>query len=145
MPPKTTSSSTTATTATTAAAAVALLAVTKRLLPGSPGTKRHLQQHGGQLVCVRYRHDPESGQRYTTVELLVDSGPMPLDRRSGPTVHVSVRQNEVTLQQLLARHGTHETGELQACLIPRPLAIALGLQDKVVRKKRPRTRSTKPK
>lgn len=127
------------------ATAVALMAVTKRLLPGSPGTKRHLQRHGAQLVCVRYRHDPDNGRRYTTVELLVDDAPMPLDRRSGPTVHVRIRHNEITLQQLLARHGAHETGELQACLIPRSLALALGLQDKVIRKKRPRTRPIKPK
>ena len=135
MPPKTPPS----------AARIALLAVTKRLLPGRPGTKRHQQQHGAQLVCVRYRHDPENGRRYTTVELLVDDSPLPLDRRSGPTVRVTIRPNEVALQQLLARHGQPETGESQPCQIPRPLALALGLQDKVIRNKRPRTRSTKPK
>lgn len=46
---------------------------TKRLLPGVPGTKRLLECYGDSLVCVRYRHSAESNQRYTTVELLVDT------------------------------------------------------------------------
>ncbi|MDT7836898.1 hypothetical protein [Aquabacterium sp. OR-4] len=129
----------------TRASDVALLTVTKRLLPGRPGTKQHLQRYGAQLVCVRYRHDPEQGHRYTTVELLVDDGPLPLDRRSGPTVLLKVQPHEIALQQLLALHGNHTISELQPCLIPRALAIALGLQAKVIRKKRPRIRSTQPK
>lgn len=44
----------------------------KRLQPGAPGTKRLLERFGESLVCVRYRIDPESQLRFTTVELVVE-------------------------------------------------------------------------
>ena len=48
--------------------------VIKKMKPGDPGTKRLLAHYGEQLVCVRYRHDPQNRRRVTTVELIVDAG-----------------------------------------------------------------------
>jgi hypothetical protein len=55
--------------------------VTKTLWPPQHGTKRLKRHYGAQLVCVRYRHDRRMQHRYTTVELLIDHGPIKGARR----------------------------------------------------------------
>jgi len=43
-----------------------------KLKPGQRGTKKLVAEHGDSLVCVRYRHDEDSGTRIKTVELIVE-------------------------------------------------------------------------
>jgi hypothetical protein len=45
--------------------------------PGDKGTKRWLAQYGDRLLFVRYRHDTDTRERLTTVELIVDRRPAP--------------------------------------------------------------------
>lgn len=42
------------------------------LTPGAPGTEPWVARHGEALVCVRHRLDPQTGRRFTTVELVAD-------------------------------------------------------------------------
>lgn len=49
--------------------------VSKKLMPGQPGTKRLSALYGDALVCVRYRQDRASGRRFTTIEIVVDPAP----------------------------------------------------------------------
>jgi hypothetical protein len=46
--------------------------VLKTFQPGAPGTRRFTARFGKSLVCVRYRHDPDTGARVTTIELIVE-------------------------------------------------------------------------
>jgi hypothetical protein len=48
---------------------------TKKLLPVQPGTKRLADQYGEDLVCVRYRHEPEEDMVVKTMELLIGRTP----------------------------------------------------------------------
>ena len=48
----------------------------RKLKPGEPGTQKFLQRYGDDLVCVRYRYDATTERRVTTVELIVESGPV---------------------------------------------------------------------
>ena len=41
------------------------------LRPGDRGTRKLVERYGKRLVCVRYRYDPVTQRRYTTVELIV--------------------------------------------------------------------------
>lgn len=50
--------------------------VLKTLKPGDNGTKRLTSRYGDRLVCVRYRQDKAKNRRYTTVEIIVDEGPI---------------------------------------------------------------------
>lgn len=50
--------------------------VARALRPGMPGTKKHMQKYGKKLLMVRYRYDLKTKTRFTTVEIIVDSGPM---------------------------------------------------------------------
>lgn len=46
--------------------------VIRTLRPGVNGTKRLAKKHGPDLLCVRYREDPDQHKRYKTIELIVD-------------------------------------------------------------------------
>lgn len=46
--------------------------IVKKLHPDQKGTRRLTERFGDRLVCVRYRTDPESGRRFTTVEIVVE-------------------------------------------------------------------------
>lgn len=102
---------------------------TKRLVPGAPGTKRLLQRFGEALLCVRYRTDPESGRRFTTVELIVEE-------RSGPPareVWVRVGFGETELRQRIkAAGGLWDSGR-KLWRIPGASVKALGLQKRIVK------------
>jgi hypothetical protein len=43
--------------------------------PGQKGTRKHLEQFGDRLLFVRYRYNPETNTRLTTVEVIVDERP----------------------------------------------------------------------
>jgi len=42
------------------------------LKPGQHGTKALMKKYGDNLVCVRFRYDPETNLRLKTVELVVE-------------------------------------------------------------------------
>jgi hypothetical protein len=42
------------------------------LKPGQHGTKTLMKRYGDDLVCVRFRYDPETRQRLKTVELVIE-------------------------------------------------------------------------
>ncbi|MBI4989193.1 MAG: hypothetical protein HZC23_10270 [Rhodocyclales bacterium] len=46
--------------------------IVKKLHPNQKGTRRLSARFGDHLVCVRYRTDPDSGRRFTTVEIVVE-------------------------------------------------------------------------
>ncbi|RLT96368.1 hypothetical protein [Ketobacter sp.] len=50
--------------------------VIKTLRPGDSGTKKLTERYGDRLICVRYRKDEAKKRRYTTIELIVDEGPI---------------------------------------------------------------------
>lgn len=54
---------------------MAPLRIRRTIRPGRKGTHKLQRIFGERLVCVRYRYDEAAGRRYTTVELIVDSGP----------------------------------------------------------------------
>lgn len=59
--------------------------VKKTLRPGQPGTVKLQRRYGGRLVCVRYREDAPGERRCTTVELIIEEGPV-LPRISDRTI-----------------------------------------------------------
>jgi hypothetical protein len=50
--------------------------VIKTLRPGDSGTKKLTKRYGEKLICVRYRKDQATQRRFTTIELIVDEGPV---------------------------------------------------------------------
>lgn len=99
--------------------------VVKKLSPAQPGTLGWMRRYGAALVCVRYRLDPRSGVRYTTVELVVDS------RQTAPDAHAKVLlpidfKNEATRRQAIELGAKWKRRE-KAWLMSLSTAIQLGL------------------
>jgi hypothetical protein len=80
------------------------------LRPGQKGTRKLAARFGERLVCVRYRYDAQAGRRYTTVELVVSSGPwrpkprLPR-RRDDDIVAVRIAYREADLRERAKRLG----------------------------------------
>jgi len=120
-------------TPTTTPSPIASTRIIKKLAPGQPGAKRLTQRWGEQLVCVRYRQDLASGRRYTTVELLVDEGPIPVDMRLPDTLHVRVAYGERDLGRALRQQGGQWDRSHQVWQIGKDAVKRLDLFDRVVR------------
>ena len=73
--------------------------VTKKLLPGQPGTKKLLARHGSALVCVRYRQDALRLYRYTTIELVVQAGPLHPSRFDAAHFGIQLEHHEFELRR----------------------------------------------
>lgn len=106
--------------------------VVKKLLPHAPGTKRLSERFGDELVCVRYRIDAQSQRRYTTVELVVASGPLPPPLPA--EVYVRVAYEEVELRKKVKAAGGQWCQERKLWRMPRVSARRLGLLRRVDRK-----------
>lgn len=112
---------------------LARLQVTKKLAPEQPGAKKLATRFGEQLVCVRYRQDAEAGRRYTTVELVVDEGPMPIDKRTPPVVNLRVGYDERALRQAIQQQGGVWDEKLRVWRVRRDVVLDLQLQHNVLR------------
>ena len=115
---------------TTAGATAATLRVAKTLIPGRPGTKRLLLQHGAMLVCVRHRIDPRSNTRHLTVELLVDT--LPVQSRDNAEVCVRLNPGDKSTRQALLACGADWQPQARVWRMPRSVARALRLLKQVV-------------
>ena len=106
--------------------------VAKKLVPGQPGTLKLARKHGQSLVCVRYRLDEQGLQRCTTVELIVDRAAVV--RRPDRIVGVQVRYEESELQATVRERGAKWDKLAKVWRMPYRMAVALGLQSRVVKK-----------
>lgn len=110
--------------------------VVKRIAPTQPGAIKHARQFGDQLVCVRYRHDRAETYRYTTVELIVDAGPIQTSSRRGAPkiqlVAIRVDPSEIALNRLVRSHGAVWDGKARLWYLRRAAAKALGLLERIV-------------
>ena len=106
--------------------------VIKRLSPTQSGALKHAQRYGSALICVRYRRDLNTMTRYTTVEIVVDEGPVRL--RDGARIGAERRtSNTEALRRQLITLGALWNGRTRCWYLPRSTAKTLNLLDQVVR------------
>jgi hypothetical protein len=112
------------------------------LRPGDPGTHKLLHRFGDQLVCVRYRYDPDTNLRMTTVELAVDTGLVASRRRRAPQrtteianepVLVRVAYDEIELRQRVRQAGGRWLRDRKLWQMSNNDAKRLGLSGRVIR------------
>jgi hypothetical protein len=107
------------------------------LRPGQKGTRKLAARFGERLVCVRYRYDAQAGRRYTTVELVVSSGPwrpkprLPR-RRDDDIVAVRIAYREADLRERAKRLGAVWRPAQKLWELSWLDAKRLGLSDRVV-------------
>lgn len=115
--------------------------VRQTLKPGDAGTRKFAARFGDKLVCVRYRVDTASGLRYTTVELIVDQGPLAKrDLKSSsssvpdrnPMVGVRVFYREEALREKVKEEGAIWRPRQKLWEMPLHTAQRLGLGNRIV-------------
>jgi hypothetical protein len=109
--------------------------VVKTLWPPQAGTKALRKRFGGELVCVRYRQDPQSKHRYTTVELLVDHAPVRYHPSGAARYLLSAPFWDQDLRNQLLAHGAKWNHEEQAWQMTKATASKLGVMRKTRRLK----------
>lgn len=105
--------------------------VVKRLAAGRPGTKRHLERFGAALVCVRYRQDAATGDRLTTVELIIDQRPAKAKANAG-TVLIRIGYGETLLRKQAKAAGGKWIAARKLWQVPKTLVRRLKLAKRVV-------------
>lgn len=108
--------------------------IIKKLAPGDAGTKRLSQRFGSDLVCVRYRQDGDALRRYTTVELVVDSGPMAATHLSRTGQLVRIGLNEPELRQAAAKLGAVWDQQQRAWRMKKEAVKQLQLEHRLLKK-----------
>ncbi len=104
--------------------------IVKKLRPTQAGAKKLADRFGSALVCVRYRQDIEHGRRFTTVELLVDEGPMRSAQQQ--TVHVKIGLLETELRKAACAQGARWDPDRQAWQLTKKAAKQLDMLNRIV-------------
>lgn len=111
--------------------------VIKKLNAGLPGTKFYLKQYGKNLLCVRHRHNTETNELLTTVEIVVQRR-LPKGKYDvyssqdhGTPVEVKIAFNETELRQLVKEAGARWNNDNKTWLLPYSEAIKLGLTNRI--------------
>jgi hypothetical protein len=116
--------------------------VIKTLPAGAPGTKRYRQQYGEKLLFVRYRADPATQRRVTTIELVVESAPLRPPRhaadkvifpRANQRLLIRVSYREEALRQRVKAAGGRWVPEERLWQLPYRQVKALNLEERVVK------------
>ena len=107
--------------------------VVKKLSATQAGARKLAHRYGDDLVCVRYRHDADGLRRYTTVELVVDSGPV-MPRKGNPARMVEIRIGigEKELRREAMKLGAVWDPGARVWRMPRAAANKLGFTAQLV-------------
>lgn len=104
--------------------------IVKKLQPDQKGARRLAERFGDRLVCVRYRTDPESGRRFTTVEIVVEER-APISR--APTHQlVRIGWKETELRDAVKARGGIWVPDKKLWRMPTSAIRQLRIQNRVV-------------
>jgi len=108
---------------------------TRKLLPGQPGTRKLLDKYGDDLLCVRYRYDPEHKIRMKTIEIIIEKAPWQGTPRRIPSkriVSIRIEYGEVEVGRRVKAAGGTWNRERKVWELAYGDVVALGLEERVV-------------
>jgi len=111
--------------------------ITKKMIPGQPGTKKWLEKYGDALICVRYRDDHQSQRRLKTIELVVESVPLKINKNTIPMnkiMYLRIGYHEKHLQNIVKGAGGRWNKQKQAWELAYKETRLLGLENRIIRK-----------
>jgi hypothetical protein len=103
--------------------------VAKKIKPSQRGALKLARVHGQELLCVRYRENPEGTERLTTVELVVER--VMIQKRADPFVAFKIKQEEVELQKLAQSKGAKYNGTTFMWKLRRSEVVRMGLKKRI--------------
>jgi hypothetical protein len=105
------------------------------LQPHQDGAKELRKQYGDRLVCVRYRYDETTKQRWKTVELIVEENdwePPPPQWPEETVVALQVAAQERAMRQQVKAAGGKWNPREVVWELPYGQVVALGLTARIV-------------
>lgn len=103
--------------------------VAKKIKPSQRGAIKLARLHGKELLCVRYRENPEKTERLTTVELVVER--VLIQKHKDPVVSFKIKQNEVELRHLAIAKGAKYDGKNVMWKLRRSEVLRMGLKNRI--------------
>lgn len=107
------------------------------LHPDQDGAKQLRERYGERLVCVRYRYDETTQERWKTVELIIEKsawGPPKPKRQADTLVALRVAAQEREVRQHVKAAGGTWNPKGVVWELPYGQAVALGLTARIVTK-----------
>ena len=103
--------------------------VAKKIKPSQRGAIKLARVHGAELLCVRYRENPEGTERLTTVELVVER--VVIQKRDDPIVSFKIKQEETDLRRLAMAKGATYNGRTYMWQLRRSEVLRMGLKNRI--------------
>ena len=103
--------------------------VAKKMKPSQRGAIKLARMHGKELLCVRYRENPEGTERLTTVELVVER--VVIQKRDDPVVSFKLRQDELDLRHQAMAKGARYDGKNYMWKLRRSEVLRMGLKNRI--------------
>ncbi|MDP1690868.1 MAG: hypothetical protein Q8L49_02715 [Burkholderiaceae bacterium] len=103
--------------------------VAKKIKPSERGAIKLSRSYGSELLCVRYRENPEGTERLTTVELVVER--VVIQKRDDPVVSFKIKQDEVDLRHLAMAKGAKYDGKNYMWQLRRSEVLRMGLKGRI--------------
>lgn len=103
--------------------------VAKKIKPGQPGAIKLARAHGQEMLCVRYRENPDGTERLTTVELVVER--VVIQKRDDPIVSFKLKQDELELRRLAMSKGARYDGKNYMWRLRRSEVLRMGLKHRI--------------
>ncbi len=103
--------------------------VAKKIKPSQRGAIKLARSYGPELLCVRYRENPEGTERLTTVELVVER--VVIQKRDDPIVSFKIRHDELDLRRLAMSKGAKYDPKNFMWKLPRSEVLRMGLKSRI--------------
>ncbi|MGE0822356.1 MAG: hypothetical protein AB7G75_24025 [Candidatus Binatia bacterium] len=107
------------------------------LQPDQDGAKQLRERYGERLVCVRYRYNETTKERWKTVELIVEKSvwePPPSRWKADTMVAIQVAAQERAIRQQVKAAGGKWNPQAVVWELPYGQVVALGLAERVISK-----------
>ena len=103
--------------------------VAKKIKPSQRGAIKLARSYGSELLCVRYRENPDGTERLTTVELIVERAV--IQKRDDPIVLFKIKQEELELRRLAMPRGAKYDGRNYMWRLCRSKVLRMGLKSRI--------------
>ena len=101
----------------------------KKIKPSQRGAIKITRNYGNELLCVRYRENPDGTERLTTVELVVER--VMIQKRDDPIVSFKIKSDEVDLRRLAQCKGATYDSKNQMWSLVRSEVLRMGLRSRI--------------
>jgi hypothetical protein len=97
--------------------------------PNQRGAIKLARLYGPELLCVRYRENPDGTELLTTVELIVERAI--IQKRADPVVAFKIRHGETDLRGLAQAKGAKFDGRTKLWKLARSEVLRMGLRHRI--------------